>query len=132
MYTELSRVFKWCPRVIAGGLEGESPLPTEMLETVWRFCRTVSRLSLGYFFEPAKKNLFKDWYISNVRETGFSKLSQCVNTWINLLTMSSQNTQNLFSSFLRFIPLSNQSVPDCWPRGPIFLPKCLFYMSDLI
>ena len=110
MYTELSRVLM--SQSESKGSREWSPLPpSEKLETVWRFCRTVSRLNLGCFFEPAKKILFKGWYISNVRETGFSKLNQCLNTCFNLLItmyVVSQNTQK-FSSFLRFIPLNCQT-----------------------
>ena len=41
----------------------------------------VSGLNLGYFFEPDKQ-LFKAWYISKVRETASSKLSQRVDNYI--------------------------------------------------
>jgi hypothetical protein len=44
------------------------------------FSLTLCHLIIGCFSEPDKIKLFKGWYISNVREMVFPKLSQRVDT----------------------------------------------------
>ena len=94
---------------------------------------SVSRLNLGCFFQPNKKKLFKGWCISNVCETGFSKLNKCLDTCFNPLTTSCHKIHKSLVHFYVlylcqtsniYLPLNPQSRTNRSSRKATFSCTC--------